>query len=77
MNEMIGHIFGSLSNHEKNINDIFKAMRAQLKFNKSVTNYAIITTITVTGITWRMRKQEEKIKSLVKEIEELKEMKGE
>lgn len=77
MNEMIGYIFGSLDTHERTITKLIKTHRAQIKFNKSTAFYAFVTTIAVTDLVYRCKKQEEKIKALSKEIEELKEMKGE
>ena len=77
MNEMVGHIFGSLEIHGRAISELIKVQYSQNKFNKSTTFYAFVTTIAVTDLMRRCKKQEEKIKALSKEIEELKEMKGE
>lgn len=77
MNEMVGYIFGSLDTHGRAITELIKTHRAQIKFNKSTTFFALVTTITVTDLLRRCKKQEEKLNSLAKEIEELKEMKGE
>lgn len=77
MNEMIGYVFGSLDIHGIAITELIKLHRAQIKFNKTTTFFALVTTITVTDLMRKCKKQEEKIRSLAKEIEELKEMKGE
>lgn len=77
MNEMVGYVFGSLDTHGRAITELIKVQRAQIKYNKSTTFYALVTTIAVTDLLCRCKKQEAKIKALSKEIEELKEMKGE
>lgn len=77
MNEMIGHIFGSLHNSEKAINKIVKVLNAQYKYNKSVSTFAVLSTICLTLQCARTNQLERKIDALNKELKDLKSEKGE
>lgn len=77
MNEMIGHVFGNLDIHNKAIADIYETMKKQKKLNRTTAVMMLFTTLTVYKLVAAVTKQNEKIESLTKEIEELKETKGE
>lgn len=77
MNEMIGYVFGNLHIHEKAIADIYGSIQAQKKLNKRTAVAMLFTTLTISKLVVRVAKQNEKIESLTKELEELKETKGE
>ena len=77
MNEMIGHIFGSLDIHERAISNIYGAIKAQKKLNKRTAFTLLFTTLTVTKLISKVEKQNKKIESITKELEELKQTKGE
>lgn len=75
MEKMIGYIFGSLHNSEKAINDLNKNLKAQKRFN-SVVLISILTLTVYESVCEKIiKKQEEKIEALAKEIDELKEEK--
>ena len=77
MNEMIGHIFGSLHNSEKAIVAITKTLKMQHKFNKNVARFALGTAVGLTIQHVRTTLMEKELVELRKEIEELKKEKGE
>lgn len=77
MNETMNYIFGNLHAMEGVIGHIGKALKNQNKINKRVctavvvlTAYAVVTDICI-------KEQNKKIEELSKQIEELKESKGE
>lgn len=75
MNEMIGHIFGDLENHEKSIKYLQKALREQVRCNKRQTTLVIATMVYLVSMQIRIADQNTKINILNKKLEELKEQK--
>ena len=77
MNEMVGYIFGSLYNSEEAIKQINKALKKQAKLNRHLVTIALVTSMYMYLNEYRYKNQNNKIKALSKEIEELKSMEGE
>lgn len=77
MNEMIGHIFGSLDYSEKAIKEIKKVLNNQVRFNRKVALFSLMCGAFAVSTSIEIKKQQEKISNLTNEIEELKRTKGE
>ena len=77
MNEMIGYIFGSLDKSEKAIGVIAKALKKQSTHNKWVTAFAILVAAESYITTKLLKQHQEQIEALSRELEELKNEKGE
>ena len=77
MDKTIGYIFGRLEIDEIAIGNIVSKLKKQMSFNKSVTFFAMACTVYMI-VADVMRKEDlKKIEALTKEVEELKETKGE
>ena len=77
MDKTIGYIFGRLEIDEIAIGNIVSKLKKQMSFNKSVTFFAMACTAYMI-VADAMRKEDlKKIDALTKEVEELKETKGE
>lgn len=77
MEKMISYIFGSLEVAEKAIGALAKDVKKQKYFNKYFAMFAV-SCIAYAFINEEQRKKDnEKIESLTKEVEEMKKMKGE
>ena len=77
MDKTIGYIFGRLEIDEIAIGNIVSKLKKQMSFNKSVTFFAMACTAYMI-VADVMRKEDlKKIEALTKEVEELKETKGE
>lgn len=77
MNEMIGYIFGSLDIHDRAISSICNAFKAQKRLNRTTAINMVLISLTVSKLVVKVHEQNKKIDSLTKELEELKETKGE
>lgn len=77
MNEMIGYIFGSLDKTERAIGVLAKAMKKQASHNKWVAAFAILVAADSYITTKMLKQHQEQIEALSKELEELKNEKGE
>lgn len=77
MNETVKYIFGSLYKAELSIEKINRILRRQVKTNKLVVIFAILTVFNLTLVELRNMAQDEEIKKLTKEIEELKKVNSE
>lgn len=73
MNEMIGHIFGSIEGHDKSIKYLIRALNNQAKFDRHYTVLAMFSTIWMFTVELRLAEQDMKIDILNRKIEELKE----
>ena len=77
MDKTIGYIFGRLEIDEIAIGNIVSKLKKQMSFNKSVTFFAMACKVYMI-VADAMRKEDlKKIEALTKEVEELKETKGE
>lgn len=77
MNNMIGYIFGSLHSSEKAISGIIKCLKSQSRVNKAFVLCSVIGAVNIVVLVDKCEQQQKAIEKLAKEIEELKEAKGE
>ena len=77
MDKMVGYIFNSLHNSEEAIKLINRALKSQTKLNRYLVAIAFTTMMYMYTNEHERKKQNKKIEALSKEIEELKNMKGE
>lgn len=70
MEKMVSYIFGNIETHDRAIVAIAKTLKNQARLNKTVALFAVATGACLYLIDKRIEK-------LTKEIEELKEAKGE
>lgn len=75
--DTLNYIFGRLHTTEEVIVRIGKSLKIQNKINKRFATLALLTSVNVALIAAHIREQDKKIDRLSKEIEELKEKKGE
>lgn len=77
MERMLGQIFADLHILKVDINNVGKTLRAQSTFNKLVGLELVLLSVMVVGAAKHCIDNREKIEELKKEIEMLKESKGE
>lgn len=77
MNEAVGYIFTHLRGTEKIIGSVLKNLKLQKTFNSRVCAFAVATSAFTVVAAKQMIEQEKKIKKIEKELEELKQTKGE
>jgi len=77
MERMISYIFGNIENHEKAINTIAKVLKQQDRINKTVSWFAVTTTASLWLMHMQRKEDLKKIDKLTKEVEAMKEAKGE
>ena len=77
MDKMIGYIFNTLQDTEDSVKFITKVLKRQQSFNRNVVAFAGFTLLYICVNEHERKKQNEKIKALSEEIEELKNAKGE
>lgn len=77
MCEIINYIFGSLNSSEQAIKALQKTLRKQKNFNHKTTVLALLVACHTVYSELNRREQTEKIERLEKEIEKLKNDKGE
>ena len=77
MNELVEHIFGSLNNSERTINDIQKCLAKQARYNLSMSKLIVITQLYIALGAYCLYAQGNKIRVLSKEIKELRQERGE
>jgi hypothetical protein len=75
MDEMIGYIFGSLRSSDNAVKGIGKTLKKQEIINRKTTFSILILAAYTTVVAMHYHEQNEKIKSLKKEINDLKEPK--
>ena len=75
--ETLNYIFGNLCSTEKAIRHIGKCLVHQNKINKQFATFALVAATHAVLVNIYICEQDKKIKKLSKEIEELKETKGE
>lgn len=71
MNEITKYVFGSLSNHENSLKYIYKTIRDQSKTNSRLTFMILTGSMIVFSNAMHISKQNEIIKQLTKEVEQL------
>lgn len=77
MERMFGYMLKHIQDTENNIEGICKVLIKQKRFNNIVAIFSVLTTVHICLLHNRLDIRNNKIDVLVKEIEELKEMKGE
>lgn len=77
MENMLAYIFGNLKHSNDAIVEIKKCLKHQYKFNKSTVIFAGFSAMYMIMLNKSRIDQEKKIEELAKEIEELKQTKGE
>ena len=76
MDEMIRYIFGSLRDSETALRVISKLLKRQMSFNRSVTFFSVATTMCLLAQGMDIRNMRCELKTLQKEIKELKNTEG-
>ena len=77
MGEMLTYIFSSLRSSEKRLDVVTRAVSKQRSFNKQLTIFAVMTTANLVVMKIEQKDQALRIRTLEKEIEELKRPEGE
>lgn len=77
MNEMMNYIFSNLNNTDASIRNIAKILKKQTKINNQIGTFAFCMGLYILIDSTVEKKQQKKIDALVKEVEELKQAKGE
>lgn len=72
MSEIMKYICRNMQLTEEKMNAIVRSLRAQHRFDKTVTLFMIVSVINVATYTIEQRTQAERIKKLEREIEKLK-----
>lgn len=76
MDEMIRYIFGSLRSSEATMSIIAKMLRKQKSFNRSVSIFAVISTLHIIAQGMEIHSMHCEIENLKSEIKELKKTEG-
>lgn len=77
MENTFNYIFGNLMVNNNAIKQIAKCLKTQSRFNMCMVTFTVFATLGAMSLNAQINEQEEKINKLTKEIEELKETKGE
>lgn len=77
MNDFINHIFRNIDATDKCLVRIYKTLVWQNKFNKVVALFNIATALNLFAKSADSKKMQQEIAALRKELDELKESKGE
>jgi hypothetical protein len=77
MNDIIGYIFGSLKSCEDSMEAIKQSLRNQIRINQRVSLFTAIAAVSIVALEIREIERDKKIRQLKKEVEELKQTKGE
>lgn len=76
MNDLISYIFRNMDATDKKLVQIYKVLMRQNKFNKAMTLFGVVTALNLFAMCSDIKKMQQEIVALRKEIDELKESEG-